>query len=527
MRLSFGRLMRQHCLRHADTLALVNVERNRRYSFREYHQLTNRIANAMRTTLGLGRGDTAAFILKNDSLSLLHYLTVLKQEATCAYTNYRDSLEEHLRQVDHIAAKAVFLEAASLDAYYEALRSRGCTIVVMDPPARPHEGVVSFWDAVDAASDAETGVEMDDREHVAVLRFTGGTTGRGKCVMYTPDNLMCTHESFLAYGRDPDFRPGLRYLHMLPLSHAVIVAFAVALLAGGTNYTLNAADLEAWCRTIETERITHTAAVPTILYRLLELPAAQQADLSSLRYIGYGAAPISPAKLGALVARFGAIFTQVYSASENFTAVTSLGKAEHVAGVGGDAERRLASTGRPGLGTEVRICDDQGNEVPPGTPGEVWLRSRATVRGYYRNPEATAAEFQDGFWKSGDIGILDRDGYLTIVDRRKDMIVTGGFNVYAGEVENALTSHPAVLMAAVVGIPHPEWGEAVHAEVVLREAAGLGESELIAHARSSLSAHKLPKSIAFVPQLPLSPAGKIVRRLVKEKYWKGAARGVA
>jgi acyl-CoA synthetase (AMP-forming)/AMP-acid ligase II len=526
MKLNFGRLMRQHCLQHADAPALVNIERNRRYTFREYHRLTNRIANMMRTTLGLGRGDTVAFILENDSLSLVHYLMVLKQESTCAYGSYRDPSEEHLWQVEHIKAKAVFVEAATLDKLYDALRRRGCTIVVMDPPAQPREGVVSFWDAVNAASDAEPSVELDDREHVAILRFTGGTTGRGKCVMYTPDNLMCIHESFLAYGRDPDFQPGMRYLHMLPLSHAVMVAFAVAFLAGGTSYTLNAADLNAWARAIEAERITHTAAVPTLLYRLLESPAAHRSDLSSLTYVGYGAAPISPAKLGALIERFGPIFTHVYSASENFTAATSLGKMEHIVETERDAGR-LASAGRPGPGTEVRICDDEGNEAPPGTTGEVWLRSRATVKGYYGNAEATAAEFQDGFWKSGDLGTMDADGYLYIVDRKKDMIVTGGFNVYASEVEATLAAHPAVIMAAVVGIPHPQWGEAVHAEVVLREGTTVGEVDLIAHVRAKLGGHKTPKSVAFVPQLPLSAAGKIVRRLVREKYWKGQARGMA
>ncbi len=526
MKLNFGRMLRQHCLHHADALALVNVERKRRYTFREYHRLTNRVANMMRTTLGLGRGDTVAFILENDSLSLVHYLMVLKQESTCAYTNYRDAFEEHLWQVDHIEAKAVFVEAASLDTYYDALRSRGCTIVVIDPPALPRAGVVSFWDAVNAASDAETGVELDDRKHVAILRFTGGTTGRGKCVMYTPDNLMCIHETRLAYGPEPDLRPGLRCLHMLPLSHAVIALFAVTFMAGGTNYTLNAADLDAWCRVIEAERITHTGAVPTLLYRLLDLPAAQRADLSSLAYIGYGAAPINPAKLGALIERFGPIFAQVYSASENFIAATALDRTEHILKTERDA-RRLSSAGRPGPGTEVRICDDAGNDVPPGATGEAWLRSRATVKGYYGNPEATAAEFQGGFWKSGDLGTMDEDGYLYIVDRKKDMIITGGFNVYASEVEDALASHPAVLMAAVVGVPHPEWGEAVHAEVVLRDAARIDEADLIAHVRAKLGGHKPPKSIAFVAQLPLSPAGKIVRRLVKEKYWKGQPRGVA
>ena len=179
------------------------------------------------------------------------------------------------------------------------------------------------------------------------------------------------------------------------------------------------------------------------------------------------------------------------------------------------------------MGTEVRICDEQGNEVPRGATGEVWLRSRATVKGYYGNPEATAAEFEDGFWKSGDVGYLDEDGYLFIVDRKKDMIITGGLNVYASEVEDALGSHPAVVMSAVVGIPHPEWGEAVHAEVVLRDGSVVSEADLIAHVRARLGGHKPPKSIAFLPQLPLSAVGKIVRRLVKEKYWKGQARAVA
>jgi len=525
MKVNFGRLLRQHCQNYADSLALVNVERDRRYSFREFHLLTNRIANMMRTTLGVGKGDNVAFILDNDNLSLLHYLMVLKQEATCAYTNFRDSSQEHLSQIDHIEAKTVFLEAAQLDKYYEPLNSRGSTIVVMDP-AEPREGVVSFWDAVNVASDAETRVELDDREHIAILRFTGGTTGRGKCVMYTPDNLMCIHETRFAYTRDQGMQPGLRSLHMLPLSHAGIAAFACAFMAGGTNYTLNVPDLKAWCRVVESERITHTFAVPTLLYRLLELPATSGADLSSLVSMFYGAAPMNPSKLSALLERFGPIFTQVYAASENFTPAISLRQEDHILNCERDV-RRLASAGRPGMGTEVMICDEQGNEVPRGATGEVWLRSRATVKGYYGNPEATAAEFQEGFWKSGDLGYLDEEGYLFIVDRKKDMIITGGFNVYASEVEDALGSHPAVVMSAVVGIPHPEWGEAVHAEVVLRDGAVVSEADLIAHVRARLGGHKPPKSITFLPELPLSTVGKIVRRLVKEKYWKGEARAVA
>jgi len=204
------------------------------------------------------------------------------------------------------------------------------------------------------------------------------------------------------------------------------------------------------------------------------------------------------------------IFTQVYGASENLTPATLLSNMERIVKSGADA-KRLGSAGRLGFGTEVKICDDEGNEVPPGTTGEIWLRSRATVKGYCGNPDATAAEFQDGFWKSGDLGTMDPDGYLAILDRRKDVIVTGGSVFTPARSRNALASHPAVLMAAVVGIPHPEWGEAVHAEVILREGTTVGEADLIAHVRARLGGHKTPKSIAFVEQLPLSLAGKIVR----------------
>jgi acyl-CoA synthetase (AMP-forming)/AMP-acid ligase II len=172
------------------------------------------------------------------------------------------------------------------------------------------------------------------------------------------------------------------------------------------------------------------------------------------------------------------------------------------------------------------IMDDQNKPVPPGVAGEIWLRTRATIKGYFGNPEGTAAEFADGFWKSGDLGYLDEDGYLFLVDRKKDMIISGGFNVYAIEVEAALAQHPAVLMSAVVGVPHREWGEAVHAEVVLRDTMSVSDSELIAHVKKKIGSYKAPKSIVLVEQLPLSPVGKVLRRKVRQRYWEGQDRGI-
>jgi fatty-acyl-CoA synthase len=172
------------------------------------------------------------------------------------------------------------------------------------------------------------------------------------------------------------------------------------------------------------------------------------------------------------------------------------------------------------------IADLQGSPLPAGETGEIWLRTRATINGYYGNPDATAAEFENGFWKSGDIGYVDDGGYLFIVDRKKDMIITGGFNVYAIEVEGALVEHPAVMMSAVVGVPHPDWGEAVHAEVILRDGAAVTEEELIDHAKRRLGSYKAPKTITFVSELPLSPVGKVLRRQVRQRYWSGQDRNV-
>ena len=301
--------------------------------------------------------------------------------------------------------------------------------------------------------------------------------------------------------------------------------FLATFFTGGATCTLNAPDLEMWCRTAEAERITHALLVPTLLYRLADMNSARVHDLSSLRTLVYGAAPIAPAALGRLVEQFGPIFVQLYGSSEVPIFVSALERRDHDASTE-EAARRLGSAGKITPGVELIIADDDGAPLPIGATGEIRIRSRATIPGYYRNPEATAAEFADGFWKSGDLGYVDEGGYLFIVDRKKDMIVTGGFNVYAVEVEAALSEHPAVLMSAVVGVPHPDWGEAVHAEIILREGVSPAAEALIEFAKARLGSYKAPKSVKFVAELPLSPVGKVLRRQVKEPYWAGHDRRV-
>lgn len=525
MKMNFCRVMGLLALRYGDREALVNTERNRRYSYRELHAVTNRIANMMRDTLALKTGDKVLMILDNDNLSLMHFVSSWKQEATAVYTNFRDSLEEHSWQVALVKPRVVFLESAYVERYYTMLREQGCTIVAMDPLDEAREGVLDFWSLVDAASPDDNDCELDVHQHLALLRFTGGTTGRGKCAMYNIDALLGTRDGMLVHP-DLALNEEMRFLHFAPLSHGSMMFYIPTPFVGGTTFTQNQADLQQWRKVVEAEKITHSFLVPTLLYRLLELQASEPRNLDSLTTVVYGAAPISPSRLGDLVKTFGPVFVQAYAATEAVMALSLMNKADHLGNDEASAQR-LASAGRVSPGIEIYVVDEEGRSLPAGVSGEIMIRCRSLIQGYYQNPEGTAAEFVDGAWKSGDLGYIDEQGYLFIVDRKKDMIISGGFNIYAVEVEAALGSHPAVQMSAVVGIPHEDWGEAVHAEVILRPGCEASTEELVEHVKSHLGSYKAPKTIALVEELPVSVVGKVIRRKVKDKYWQGREQGVS
>jgi len=528
MKMDFARVMGQVARQFANNEALVNIERDRRYTFAELHRQTNRIANMMRDRLGLGRGDVALCILENDNLSLLHAWTAFKGEAAIAHTNFRDAFDEHRWQVEFIRPKVVFIETSLLERYGDMLRERGATVVCMDPlpsSATPCEGVHCFDDLLDGVTDAEPGVQHDTCADILVYRFTGGTTGRSKCAQYTIDNWLAARDTMYAdEEQSVALNRRTRYLHIAPVSHGSGLSFLPTLFRGGCTLTQNAADLKAWCRNVETEGVTTSLMVPTLVNWLLDLPEATDHDLSSLRTLYYGAAPMSPSKLKQAQERFGNIFFQLYGATECAQAVCTLTQSDHLTAI---ETGRLASAGRTTIGMEMRIVDENGNDVPAGATGEIWLRGRGTIGGYFNNPEGTASEFHDGFWKSGDLGYVDDAGYVFIVDRKKDMIITGGFNVYAVEVEASLNAHPAVSMSAVVGVPDDKWGEAVHAEVVLKPGASVNAEALIEHVKDKLGRFKAPKTVSMVEALPVSAVGKVLRRTVREKYWTDQPRRVS
>ncbi len=514
MQIDFSIISENLARTYGDNECIVNVERGRRYNFRDYHELTNRIANMMHQRLELRRGDVWLNILYNDSLSLLSYFTAFKGEACACFTNANDSLETQANQFDLVKPKVVFIEADLLSTHYAFLKDYDVTIVCMDPPAPEYVDVLCFWDLLEGVGDENPNVVLNDREDCKVLRFTGGTTGLPKGIMYTLDNWMACRDLHYAM---PDSVPAgsTRMLHLGPISHASGIVFFPILFRGGCNLTMNDRSLHTWCRSVQEEKVTASLMVPSMLYMLLEAPEANETDLSTLDTVYYGASPMSPAKMKQLQARFGNIFVQIYASSEHVGALSVLSKADHVPSANG-GEEHFASAGRITPGAELLIMGHDGKPLPAGEDGEIWMRSRAIIPGYLNAPEKTAVEFCDGYWKSGDYGRVDENGYLYVLDRVKDTIHCNHRKVYPNQVEAGVTAHPAVMMAAAVGIPHPETGEAVHVEVMLRVGEKVDADELLSFAAQRLDPHNHPSTLGISQQLPLSPVGKVLRRAVRE-----------
>src|SRR5258708_3107754 len=278
---------------------------------------------------------------------------------------------------------------------------------------------------------------------------------------------------------------------------------------------------------IQQEQVTVTLLVPTMINMVLNHPKVDSYNLSSLRRLGYGASPMPVELLTKGLEKWGQIFGQGYGMTETAPVLTGLDTWDHVPDGTPEQIRRLSSVGREALGVEVRVVNVDGEDVQPGEIGEIIARGPNVMLGYWHMPEATAAAIVDGWMHTGDLATIDEENYIYIVDRAKDMIVSGGENIYSVEVENALYTHPAVLEAAVIGIPHVRWGEALHAVVVLRPGAQASAEEIIVYAHTQIAGYKAPRSIEFSPDaLPKSGAGKILKRDLREKYWVGQSRNV-
>lgn len=358
-----------------------------------------------------------------------------------------------------------------------------------------------------------------DSGGIAGLTYTGGTTGRPKGIIHTHRTLVANVLMCLA---EWDWPPTPGILLSTPLAHAAGLLTTPVFVKGGCVYLTNGFDAGEFLDLVERERISATFLVPTMVYALTTHARIREADLSSLKLVIYGAAPISPSLLAEAMEIFGPVFLQLYAQSEAPMTVTTLSQADH------DLRRpdQLLSCGFPMAGVQVKLLDEAGRPAEVGEVGEICVRGPLVMDGYWRRPEETEAALRDGWLHTGDLAREDKRGYLYIVDRKKDMIITGGFNVYPKEVEDVLASHPDVAQAAVFGVPDDKWGEAVKAVIVLWPGRTPDVDEIIAFVRDSKGAVSTPKSIDILAEMPMTALGKPDKQILRAPYWQEAQRNV-
>lgn len=405
----------------------------------------------------------------------------------------------------------------ALDGKLETVRD---IVYIGDEPVP--DGLHAYEEILDAAEPVPDALRHGD--DLAGLFYTGGTTGRSKGVMLSHTNLICN--SYNVIG-GMQFKPGIRWLHAAPMFHIAdgLAVFGVTMVTG-SHIFIPGFTPEDSLRAIEDHQVSHSLFVPTMMNALVNHPDIDDYDLSSLESVAYGASPMPEAVIRrAMEVIPDCGFTHAYGQTECAPLSTHNGPENHV--FEGPNAGMFKSVGRAALGVEIEICDEDGNELPRGEVGEVCIRGPNVMMGYWNRPDLTAEAIRDGWMRSGDGGCMDEDGYVYIVDRMKDMIITGGENVYSAEVEDTLHQIPAVVEAAVIGIPDEDWGERVHAIVRLRDGEDMDASTIIAYCREQIAGFKCPKAVTFRDEpLPLSGAGKILKTELRKPYWESKEKQV-
>jgi acyl-CoA synthetase (AMP-forming)/AMP-acid ligase II len=504
--------------RDPERPCLIDAESGETLSFAQVGALTRRIAVALHAA-GFRDQQPIALYGPNSAIMMVALLAIWRANGQWVPVNTRNAIDANAAYLDYVSCGWLFYHSSQTKDV-AALKARVPSLSRFVCLDRAQDGDPSL-DQFVANCDVDSLPDFSDPfgkpDDIVGLFPTGGTTGPSKGVVVTNLGWGTMVETLAAAVDGRTDTPVS--LVVAPITHAAGPVALATLSLGAAQVILPGFDAAAVLDAIERHGITHVYMPPTALYSLLDAPELPDSDTRSLKIFLLVGSPVSPEKLRRAVQFFGPCLCQAYGQVESPMIVTWLSPEDVAAAAAGDRPERLASCGRPTRPVTVAIMDEEGNLLPDGETGELVVRGVLVSREYYEMPQATAEIRTHGWHHTGDIARCDADGYLYIVDRKKDMVVSGGFNVFTAEVEAALTELPQVRECAVIGIPHEKWGEAVHAIVV---ADNIGETEIIAHAKARLGGVKAPKSVAFVPSIPRTAAGKMDKKALRAAWWTGA-----
>ena len=488
-------------------------------TYGELDRASAAVANALLAN-GFEPGMKAAVYSLNSARSVIATLGIIRAGGVWIPVNPRNSPADNITIMVDFDCQALFYQAQFADAIDEVTRRIEQQIIVVNlDPASAGEHSFTDW----IADQAGTAPRIDrDPDDLVSIPLTGGTTGLPKGVMLSHSNF-CAIDYAMRVGLDTD---DTVFLCAAPMTHVGGRIFLASLSSGGRFVILEKVDMQIIMETIQSEGITDMFLPPTAIYTWLEQPNVSDFDYSSLRRVSYGSSPISLERLRQAIRTFGCVMQGGYSQTECPMFISMFPPAEHM--VDGEIvpDSRLASVGRATPISEVGILDELGNELPVGEIGEISVKGPGVSLGYYRAPEQTDKIRLNGWHLTGDIGYLDDEGYVFIVDRKKDMIITGGFNVYSAEVERGLMSMEGIGVAIVFGVPSEKWGEEVKALVQLEPGADLSAEQIIGEAKKRLGGVKAPKSVEIVDDFVRTPVGKIDKKAIRAPYWQGRGKRI-
>lgn len=505
---------------YPDRVAVI--QDSTKITYAQFDQRTNRLANAL-LRLGSTKGDRIIVLHHNCYQYIEIYFALAKAGMPIVPLNYRHNPTEMLHVVTDSGAKTILFGKEYLSTVEMIKREMPSVENFICIDANLPE-IQNYEEIISEASSKEPLLSINE-EDLAILSYTGGTTGRPKGVMTTHRNIItsCYNTALERLLTPKDI-----LLNVHPIFHAGGANSMFAFFfVGATNVILNTSriDIDIILKAIQDYKINHLLLVPTLILSIIEHPNIESYDFSNLKTIYYGTSPISLTPLKKAMRLFKCNFSQTYGMTETFVPITILKPEDHKLDGGPEEDERMTSAGREVMGVKVKIVDN-GQEVKKGEIGEVVVKGNNVMKGYWNQPELTKEVLEDGWLHTGDMGKMDDLRYLYIVDRKKDMIISGGENIYAKEVENVLSAHPAVAEAILIGVPDDKWGEVGMGIVVKKKGTEVSEDELIAFCKERLASYKKPRIIEFVDELHKSAAGKVLKHEIRKKYWEGRDRKI-